>query len=328
MGIVVQKYGGKLVADKEKMKKVANIIAKSYDKGNKIVAVISAMGDTTDKLNEKIMEITDNPLKREADVVLASGEQIAIGLLSIMLNIMGYKAISLTGWQAGILTNNDYTDADIIKVDSKCILDYLNDNYIVIVAGFQGIDNNNNITTLGRGGSDTTATTLAANLKADVCEIYKDTKCIFTADPKEIQTAKKLDHINYKDMLELARMGAKVLSVKSIEYANRYKLNLLIKSIDDDDGTEISKQDNCNIYPLISCTKKKQNDDMDIITFILNTNYNEKINYEDIIKLIIKKNSINDYVINYKENKISVILNNKYSKSILTQIHDTFINMK
>ena len=321
MGIVVQKYGGKLVSNKQNMEKVAKNIINSYSKGNKVVAVVSAIGNTTDELNNKIYEITKEPNIREVDVVLSSGEQIAIGLLCILINSMGYKAISLTGWQAGILTDDSYINANIRNIDTKVIVNYLNNNYIVIVAGFQGIDSGANITTLGRGGSDTTATELAVYLNADICEIYKDTKCICTADPKLIPTAQKLESINYDQMLALSKMGAKVLAYKSIEYAKEKDLNLVVKSVEDDEiSTIISNNINNWISPIISCTKKSLDSTRDIISFILNSDVNiEKF------KSILKANDIGDYIIKKTDIKISIILNKKFSNSILRQIHDEFI---
>lgn len=221
MGIIVQKYGGKLIDNKDKMTQVANNIINCYKNGNKVVAVISAIGDTTNELNAKIMEISKEPAKRDVDMVLATGEQVAVGLLSIMIQDMGYKAISLTGWQARIITDSIYTNANILKIQNDVIMNYLNEGYIVLLAGFQGICEEFYITTLGRGGSDTTATHIAVSLKAECCEIYKDTKCIFTADPKLVPTAQKLNFISYDQMLKLAQMGAKVLAVKSIEYARK-----------------------------------------------------------------------------------------------------------
>lgn len=325
MGIIVQKYGGKLVENKEKMQKVANIIASNYDNGNQVVAVVSAIGDTTDKLNQNIIEISNNPVKREVDVVLSSGEQIAIGLLSIMLNEMGYKTISLSGWQAGILTDSTFTNSNIINIDDKIINKYLDDGYIVIIAGFQGIDSKNNITTLGRGGSDTTATELAVYLNADVCEIYKDTKCIFTADPKLIPTAKKINHISYKHMLELSKMGAKVLATKSIEYASNHELNLVIKSVENDEiGTKINSQESEDKYAIISCTNKKYGNNLDIVTFIINDNFNIDEILSDI-QYIININNINEYAINKENGKISIVLSSSFSGKILRQVHDNFI---
>lgn len=321
MGVIVQKYGGKLVSNKENMKKVAKSIINSYSKGNKVVVVVSAIADTTDELNNKIYEITKEPNKREVDVVLSSGEQIAIGLLCIMLDSMGYKAISLAGWQAGVRTDNSYTNANITNIDTELINGYLENNYIVIVAGFQGVDNKNNITTLGRGGSDTTATQLAFYLNADICEIYKDTKCICTADPKLIPTARKLENINYNQMLELSKMGAKVLAYKSIEYAKEKNLNLVVKSVENDEiGTTISNKDsNCSL-PIISCTKKSIDETKDMISFILNCNMKT-----DEFKTILQANNITDYFIEKTDKKISITLDKKIANSILRQIHDEFI---
>ncbi len=326
MKIIVQKYGGKLVEDKIKMEKVAKSIISSYKQGNMVVAVISATGNTTDELNDRIFEITNKPNQREVDVVLSSGEQIAIGLLSIMINNMGYKSISMTGWQTGILTNNKYTDANIENINTEIIKYYLNKGYIVIVAGFQGVDKNNNITTLGRGGSDTTATELAAYLEADVCEIFKDTKSIYTADPKIVTTAKKIKNINYMDMMELSKMGAKILSYKSVEYAKNHNLKLVIKSVEENEiGTAINNKKTDNNFIIVSCTKKRLNDYLDIISFIINNKKNlDKANL--IIKGTMKANGIKDYIINNSiENVISIILNNKNSDYMLKQIHDNLI---
>ncbi len=221
MGIIVQKYGGKLVADKEKMQQVALNIINCYKNGNKVIAVISAIGNTTNVLNEEIFRISNKPAPRDIDMVLATGEQVAVALLSMIIQDMGYKSIGLSGWQAGIITDSNYTNANIINIKKDMIKEYLDNDYIVLIAGFQGIDKDRNITTLGRGGSDTTATNIAVYLDAEKCEIYKDTKCICTADPKIVANAKRLLFISYEQMLELSYMGAKVLSAKSIEYARK-----------------------------------------------------------------------------------------------------------
>lgn len=323
MGITVQKYGGKLVKNKECMQKVADSIVSSYKKGEKVVVVVSAIGDTTDELTNKINVITTNPNKREVDVVLSSGEQIAMGLLCIMLNEMGYKSISLSGWQAGIITDNNYTDANILDIKTENIINYLDDGYIVVVAGFQGIDSNDNITTLGRGGSDTTATELAIRLNAEKCEIYKDTKCICTADPKIIPTARKIDIIQYDNMLELSKMGAKVLAYKSLEYAKQNNLNLIVKSVENDSiGTKITNQKLVSSSKIISCTKKKYDENNDIITFIINGDCNEILNE---INKIIALNNIDEYKIQNSEKKISIIVKNIYAIDLLKNIHDYFI---
>ncbi|MBE5822412.1 MAG: aspartate kinase [Clostridiales bacterium] len=246
MGIIVQKFGGSSVADKEKLYNVANIITKSYDEGNKVVVVVSAQGKTTDGLVSKAKEITDNPFKREYDVLLSTGEQITISLLAMVLNKMGKKAVSFTGWQLPIITDNNYSNAKIKYIDKSRILEKLNEDYIVIIAGFQGIDENENITTLGRGGSDTTAVALAATLEADRCEIYTDVDGVFLTDPKIIKDVKKLDEISYEEMLELATAGAKVLHNRCVEIGKKRDVDIIVKSSLEEGtgGTVVKHQDN------------------------------------------------------------------------------------
>ena len=199
--IVVQKFGGSSVENLDKLKIVSEQILKEYKEGNKVVVVVSAQGKTTDKLIQDELEITNNVNKREHDVLVSVGEQITIAKLAILLNSMGYNAISLTGWQIPILTDENNTNATIKNIDTTRILKLLNENYIVIVAGFQGIDINNNITTLGRGGSDTTAVALAAYLNADRCDIYTDVDGVFEKDPKKYPDAEKISEITYMEVL-------------------------------------------------------------------------------------------------------------------------------
>ena len=230
MSIIVQKFGGSSVADKEKLMNVANIISKTYDEGNQVVVVVSAQGKTTDSLVKKAEEITNMPNKREIDVLLSTGEQITISLLAITLEKMGKKSISFTGWQIPIITDNNNGNAKIKYIDDKTIHDKLNEGYIVIVAGFQGIDSNCNITTLGRGGSDTTAVALSVALKANKCEIYTDVDGVFTCDPRIVKNVQKIDEITYDDMLELASSGAKVLHNRCVEIAKKYNIEVDVKS--------------------------------------------------------------------------------------------------
>lgn len=326
MNTIVQKYGGKLVADKEKMSKIAQIITNTYDEGNKVVVTISAMGDTTNKLEEQISKFSVNPNKREVDVVLSVGEQISIGLLSMILNDMGYKAISLTGWQAGIQTDNNYTNSNIININAEKIQEKLNDGYIVIVAGFQGVDENMNITTLGRGGSDTTAICLAAKLEAEYCEIYKDTRCIFTADPKLVKNAKKLNFIGYNQMIELSKMGAKVLATKALEYARDNELEIVVKAVDTNEiGTKISNGECLTNYPIVSCTKKESSINKDIVTFLKNRLYSKKNEPYYVIERIIEEENIKDYIINNNDDIVSVIIDKKISLDFLRKVHDRLI---
>lgn len=230
MNIIVQKFGGSSVADKGKIENVCNKIVSSYNSNNKIVVVVSAQGKTTDFLVEEAKEMSNNPSKREYDVLLSVGEQISISKICMCLENMGYKAISYTGWQLPIFTDSNYGNSRIIDINEEKILDSLNKGYIVVVAGFQGIDEFGNITTLGRGGSDTTAVALAAKLQAKRCEIYTDVDGIYSSDPRIISNVKKIDEISYDEMLELASLGAKVLHNRCVEIADRYNVPIIVKS--------------------------------------------------------------------------------------------------
>lgn len=230
MAIIVQKFGGSSVADAEKVKNVANRVVETYKDGNNVVVVVSAQGDTTDDLIEKAHEINENPSKREMDMLLATGEQISISILAMAIEKIGVPVISLTGWQAGFLTNSNSGNARINKIDTERILSEIDKKKIVIVAGFQGIDKYDDITTLGRGGSDTSAVAIAAAIHADKCEIYTDVDGVYTADPRIVKNAKKLDEITYDEMLELASLGANVLHNRSVEMAKKYNVKLEVKS--------------------------------------------------------------------------------------------------
>ncbi len=230
MAIIVQKFGGSSVADAAKVNNVANRVVDTYREGNSVVVVVSAQGDTTDDLIEKAHEINSNPSKREMDMLLASGEQISIALLAMAIEKIGCPVVSLTGWQAGFLTNSQAGNARIHKVDTERIMAELDQKKIVIVAGFQGLDKYDNITTLGRGGSDTSAVAIAAAVHADKCEIYTDVDGVYTADPRIVKTAKKLDEITYDEMLDLASLGANVLHNRSVEMAKKYGVKLEVKS--------------------------------------------------------------------------------------------------
>lgn len=230
MSIIVQKFGGTSVANKERLENVAKIVRKEYYKGNKVVVVVSAQSGVTDKLKCKADEISNDVSKRELDVLLSSGEQITIALLCMMLEHMGIKAISYTGWQLPIITDNNYSNASIEYINTQKILKSLDEGKIVVIAGFQGIDNEHNITTLGRGGSDLTAVALAAYLKATSCDIYTDVDGIYTSDPNVCKDAKKIDVISYDDMIKLTNLGAKVLHNKCVEYAKQYNVVINVKS--------------------------------------------------------------------------------------------------
>ena len=242
MAIIVQKFGGSSVADAAKVNNVANRVVDTYRAGNSVVVVVSAQGDTTDELIEKAHEINSSPSKREMDMLLASGEQISIALLAMAIEKIGCPVVSLTGWQAGFLTNSHAGNARIHKVDTERIMSELDQKKIVIVAGFQGLDKYDNITTLGRGGSDTSAVAIAAAVHADKCEIYTDVDGVYTADPRIVKSAKKLDEITYDEMLDLASLGANVLHNRSVEMAKKYGVKLEVKSsFEKVDGTIVKE---------------------------------------------------------------------------------------
>jgi len=243
MALIVQKYGGSSVADGEKIKNVARRIAKAKDEGNQVVVVVSAMGDTTDELIRMAQQVSEQPDERELDVLLSTGELISSTLLAMALESLGYKAVSLTGAQAGIQTDSSYSRARILRVDPQRILGELEKGNIVIVAGFQGVTQDMDITTLGRGGSDTTAVALAASLNAEVCQIYTDVEGVYTADPRFVPEATKLKEIGYEEMLELASYGAKILHPRAVELGGLYDMPILVaSSFSDSPGTRICKE--------------------------------------------------------------------------------------
>jgi len=230
MGIVVQKFGGSSVADKDKLLNVCKHIIKEYEANNKVVVVVSAQGKTTDKLVLEEKEISLNPNKREHDVLLSTGEQITIAKLAIYLYELGYDAISYTGWQVPIITDDIYGNANIIDINTEKILNQLANNKIVIVAGFQGITKSGDITTLGRGGSDTTAVALASYLKAEKLYIYTDVDGVYSEDPNVNPKAVKYDTISYDKMIEMAESGAKVLHTKCVKIAKENNVPIIVKS--------------------------------------------------------------------------------------------------
>ncbi|BFJ84321.1 aspartate kinase [Ruthenibacterium sp. CLA-JM-H11] len=230
MALIVQKFGGSSVANRDRLFNVARIVANTHNEGNDVVVVVSAQGDTTDDLIAKAGEITHDPSKRELDMLLATGEQISIALLAMALAEIGCSAISLTGWQAGFHTDRAYSRARIKDLDTERIESELARNRVVVVAGFQGLNRYDDITTLGRGGSDTSAVAIAAALHADLCQIYTDVDGVYTADPRVVPNARKLDTITFDEMLELASLGAQVLNNRSVELAKKYSVNLEVRS--------------------------------------------------------------------------------------------------
>ena len=244
MAIVVQKYGGTSVANLEKIEKVAEKVIRTRQAGNDVVVVLSAMSGETDRLIRLAREAAGDPDKREYDALISTGEQVTVTLLAMILRKLGYKARSLLGFQVKIHTDQAHAKARIISVDTEIILKELNGGSIVVVAGFQGVDDENNITTLGRGGSDTSAVALAAALGADMCDIYTDVDGVYTTDPNICGKARRLSRISYDEMLEMARAGAKVLQPRSVELAKKYAVPIYVKSSSTDKGgTLVTKED-------------------------------------------------------------------------------------
>ena len=242
MSLIVQKFGGSSVADADRIRNVARIITQTYQQGHSVLVVLSAQGDTTDDLIEKAREINPHASKREMDMLLSTGEQISISLCAMCIEGMGYQAVSLTGWQVGMLTDSVYSNARIKRIRTERIQKELDKKKIVLVAGFQGINKYDDVTTLGRGGSDTSAVALAAALGADLCQIYTDVDGVYTADPRTVKGARKLEEITFDEMLELASQGAQVLHNRSVEMAKRYNVNLeVISSFSGNPGTKVKE---------------------------------------------------------------------------------------
>ena len=242
MALIVQKFGGSSVADAERIFRVAGRITKTYAAGNDVVVVLSAQGDTTDDLITKAEEINPEASRREMDMLLACGEQQSIALMAMAIEKLGYPVVSLCGWQVGITTNSNHSDARIRRVDCDRVRQELDRKRIVLVAGFQGIDRSGDVTTLGRGGSDTTAVAMAVALQADLCQIFTDVDGVYTSDPRVVPEAKKLDEITYNEMLELASLGAQVLHNRSVELAKSYNIQLeVLSSFTETPGTIVKE---------------------------------------------------------------------------------------
>ncbi|SDU03467.1 aspartate kinase [Desulfobacula phenolica] len=240
MALRVQKYGGTSVANIERINNVADRVQKAYDQGDKVVVVLSAMSGVTDSLISLAKQASKTPDKRELDVLLATGEQTTAALLAMILKSRGYKAKSFLGFQAGIQTDKTSGKARIQEIDGKSIRQYLEKGYIAVVAGFQGADENGDITTLGRGGSDTSAVAIASSLKADVCEIFTDVDGVYTTDPRICSNARKINRISYEEMLEMAILGAKVLQIRSVEFAKKYNVPVHVRSsFNEEEGTMV-----------------------------------------------------------------------------------------
>jgi aspartate kinase len=243
VGIIVQKFGGTSVGSVERIQNVANRVIQEVSRGNQVVVVVSAMGKTTDELVSLANQLSQNPSKREMDMLLTTGEQISISLLAMALQDQGQQAVSLTGWQAGIKTEAIHGNARIVDIDNQRMLQLLNEGNVVIVAGFQGIAPEAEITTLGRGGSDTTAVAIAAALEAEKCDIYTDVTGVFTTDPRYVKSARKLQSVSYDEMLELANLGAGVLHPRAVEFAKNYAIPLEVRSsMEIENGTRVEEE--------------------------------------------------------------------------------------
>ena len=352
MDTIVLKFGGSSVADNEKLEIVANKIATLYDEGNNIIVVVSAQGKTTDKLLKESYTITNNPSSRELDVLLSTGEQISISKLSMFLQKLGYKAVSLTGWQAGIATNNINQNAVIEHINTYRINSELQKGNIVIIAGFQGINEKQDITTLGRGGSDTTAVCIAAAIGAKKCYIYSDVEGVFTSDPKKVENALKLKNVSYDEMLDISNEGAKVLHNRCIEIGSKFNIPIIAKStFKDDEGTIVdNKIEDQKVKSLVKNDnlltiqiEKKNNNLLDIYGKILKCNVMpiEYIDTNNEVRILINSNELNkiEHIIknNLEQYTVNIIPISRISiigygitndNNILKKVYDEILNLK
>ena len=314
--IEVLKFGGSSVADNNKLELVSKIIIKEYNKGNKIVVILSAQGKTTDLLIKEAKELSNEIYEREMDTLLSSGEQISIAKLAILLNSKGYKSISLTGWQAGIFTNNTNQNAIIEKINTTRIMQELNSNKIVIIAGFQGINEKLDITTLGRGGSDTTAVAVAAALKAKECYIYSDVDGVYTTDPNKVKEAKKIANISFDEMIEISSEGSKVLHNRCVEIGEKFNIPIITKStFKNSDGTIISNEIEKNE---IKSIVKNEISKISVIGNGINRNFGLIRKILDLIE----KEKTEILCFNVSETKISITFKNILDDNVLINFHN------
>lgn len=316
MDTIVMKFGGSSVADNEKLKIVATKIINLYNKENNIVVILSAQGKTTDRLIQEALQLSTKNIDREMDMLLSSGEQVSIAKLSILLNEMGYKAISLTGWQAGIFTNNTNQNAIIKNIDTRRIVKELKKRKIVIIAGFQGYNEELDITTLGRGGSDTSAIAIASALKAKECYIFSDVDGVYTADPNKVDSAKKLTALSYDEMMEISSEGAKVLHNRCAEIGDKFKIPIITKStFNNKAGTIIT--DIIEENTIKSVVKK----DISRISIVGNGIIRDFDKIQQILN-VIKKEKLEMLEFNVSESKISIDLKTTLDDNILEKIHN------
>ncbi len=317
--IIVLKFGGSSVADNEKLKIVAEKIINMYEKNNNIVVILSAQGKMTDKLIEEAKELAKNAEKREMDALISCGEQMSAAKLSILLNSLGYKAISLTGWQAGVYTDNTNQNALIQNINTERILKELEQKHIVIITGFQGINENLDITTFGRGGSDTSAVAIAAALNAKNCYIFSDVDGIYTADPNKVNGTKKLHALSYDEMLEISSEGAKVLHNRCIEIGEKFKIPIITKStFNNRSGTVIS--DIIEENTIKSIIKK----DLSRVSIVGNGIIRNIEAMKEVLN-IIQKNKLDMLEFDVTESKISITFKNLVDDDILEEIQNNLI---
>ena len=300
METIVLKFGGSSLADNIKLNIVANKIIDFYNKGNKIIVVVSAQGKTTDNLIKEAKELSYEPNKREMDVLLSTGEQISISKLSILLNRLGYKAVSLTGWQAGIYTSNTNEEAKIEYINTDRINKELEEGNIVVIAGFQGINDNKDISTLGRGGSDTTAVAVAAAINANHCYIFSDVDGVYSTDPNKIADAKKITELSYTEMLDLSNEGAKVLQNRCVEIADKYDVLIETGStFNNNVGTKICRKiEESTVKSIV------KNDNLFLIN-LKHDNYNQDI-FNDVYFLLLENDIIPSNIINNSINSFNI----------------------
>ncbi len=323
MDIIVQKFGGSSVKDKESLENVISKIKVEKEKGSKVVVVVSAQGKTTDGLIAKAKEYTNNTYNKEMDLLLSTGEIITVSLLTMMLKDIGYEAVGLNGSQAGIITDSNYSYAKIKMVLKENILKHLESNDVVVVAGFQGIDKFGNITTLGRGGSDLSAVAIAAALNAKRCEIYTDVDGVYSADPNSVKNAELLKSVSYNEMLEAASSGAKVLHNRAVSMAKKYKLKVLVKNTKNNTrGTEIVDDIHINETkkPRILAVDKEL-----VKITLVGEELTSNPNVISELYKIAKEENIAFSDINFSETKISIIVKRDVSEMLIDKIHKSMI---
>lgn len=336
MDTVVLKFGGSSVADNIKLNVVAEKIKSFYEDNKKVVVVVSAQGKTTDGLIKEAMSLSSVPNERELDVLLSCGEQISMAKLAILLNRLGMPAISLTGWQAGIFTNNTNQDAIIEDIDTSRIEKELDKGQIVIIAGFQGINSNMDITTLGRGGSDTTAVAIAAKLKAEKCYIFSDVDGVYTADPRQTKVAKKINTLSYKEMLDIADEGAKVLHNRCVEVGEKFNVPIVAKStFNNNEGTTINNKieggyvknivKNDNIQYVHITSKEKYV--LDKFNLIYNSFIDQELNVKNLVNSSEDTLDISFIIPKAKFNKLANLLENKFEELESTYLDITRISI-